>query len=777
MKKHLSIICIFSFIISIISTPLVTHASENTIPDSNFVNYDAVVTGNYNNDIFLDEINNSGYVEGSPITSNFEKNQYNFSENINISFEILSIYSCTDYNYSSFGFELIQDIETCDNSSLKATLKYDGSTDNPIFTLQALTSSGEILEASIYGVNTNDGLFLSNSSHEAAKDIYYYSKVERGLITEEDYFSILESSFQNLGTENCTVVEPSKQIVSTSQVQSVSNTFSTTSTSATTPPFSTQVTGTLGWIDDNNIWHPLQYNKVVIYDALHTSILGTVYTDANGQYSLLFSDSYTIHSIFISVYAGGENCIVKTGSGGYYLYTSSTLNNVSIGSTVNIDWDIDMNSDLGKAFQISQTINVATQYVKQMNGNYLSSVTVKYPHIENSSGCFYRRSTKTIYVTGNSALRSTLPESYASWDVLMHEYGHHVQHELGITNNPGGSHTFTNNLADTNNSKDIGTRLAWGEAYPSVLGGMIQSYYASNLQNIATVGDTQYTSYNGAFLDYERTTTRNGEACEASIIGVLWDLYDSSSETHDTISFSHTNYWNMMKKSNATTMSGFCNYFTSAYSTLQKYQLGSLLSYYRMSASNLVCNTTETNPSFSWTANGTSLSLPNNRFDIIIYNSKNTTILRVNGLTNTSYTLTSTQWNSVLNSYGTTYKVAIISYQTSTPTTGGYHSEVLTISKPTFNDSSNLVMNTASKTRYSEQVITLTPGSYYDLHVTFGTTGSKLIQTFGTMDTIIELYSSSGTLLVSSSQTDDEGYQANYPLRLLQEHEFLEQIQ
>lgn len=80
MKKHLSIICIFSFIISIISTPLVTHASENTIPDSNFVNYDAVVTGNYNNDIFLDEINNSGYVEGSPITSNFEKNQYNFSE-------------------------------------------------------------------------------------------------------------------------------------------------------------------------------------------------------------------------------------------------------------------------------------------------------------------------------------------------------------------------------------------------------------------------------------------------------------------------------------------------------------------------------------------------------------------------------------------------------------------------------------------------------------------------------------------------------------------------
>ncbi|MBQ8625412.1 MAG: hypothetical protein IJ419_04475 [Agathobacter sp.] len=59
----------------------------------------------------------------------------------------------------------------------------------------------------------------------------------------------------------------------------------------------------------------------------------------------------------------------------------------------------------------------------------------------------------------------------------------------------------------------------------------------------------------------------------------------------------------------------------------------------------------------------------------------------------------------------------------------------------------------------------LTPGSYYDLHVTFGTTGSKLIQTFGTMDTIIELYSSSGTLLISSSQTDDEGYQANAFLR------------
>ncbi len=50
-----------------------------------------------------------------------------------------------------------------------------------------------------------------------------------------------------------------------------------------------------------------------------------------------------------------------------------------------------------------------------------------------------------------------------------------------------------------------------------------------------------------------------------------------------------------------------------------------------------------------------------------------------------------------------------------------------------------------------------------DYTVTFTTAGTKLIQTFGDLDTELELYNSNGTLIASS---DDEGYNTNAFLNL-----------
>lgn len=601
---------------------------------------------------------------------------------------------------------LIEFDKTSNCQTIDVILKYDGYTAAPYFSLNVVTIARTEVSAELFGCISDYGLFISDSSYDAAKEASYYYLVKTDLITAAEFNELLRLEYSQKGIEHSDIVIDDNMVSAAFFDEAVTISTNANAIGETT------VFGTLGWNDDNNVLHPMQYNKIEIWDERYGEKLGTVYTNTAGNYSFTFLDSYSYRNIYIKVYPGGENSIVQTGYGGSYVYTSDTLLNVTPGSSACIGWEVDMTSDLGRAFQISQAINVATKYVKQMNDSYIAPVTVKYPHIESSNSCFYRSSNDTIYIRSSSASAGN-PESYASWDVLMHEYGHHVQAEFGIARNPGGVHSFIDNLAVSRSSKDIGVRLAWGEAYASVFGGMAQAYYASSLQNISTVGDSSYTSYNGASLNYETTTQRIGEACEASVIGVLWDLYDTVSETHDTISFSHRSYWDMITNCNSETLSEFCNYFVNKYSVESAFALGKLLSYYKMTATNLSVNVNSTSISLSWTANGTTSSLQNDRFDLVFFDEDNSKLIYINNITSSSYTLSDIERNTILSNDDDIFKVMVISYQTSSPTTGGYYSEVISISKAhTHSYGSYVYYNNNSHIKYCSCDAFITEGHY-----------------------------------------------------------------
>ncbi len=63
-----------------------------------------------------------------------------------------------------------------------------------------------------------------------------------------------------------------------------------------------------------------------------------------------------------------------------------------------------------------------------------------------------------------------------------------------------------------------------------------------------------------------------------------------------------------------------------------------------------------------------------------------------------------------------------------------------------------------SNSRYAERKLYLIEKEYADYTITFLTAGTKLVQTFGALDTELELYDSNGTLIDSS---DDDGYNTN----------------
>lgn len=68
------------------------------------------------------------------------------------------------------------------------------------------------------------------------------------------------------------------------------------------------------------------------------------------------------------------------------------------------------------------------------------------------------------------------------------------------------------------------------------------------------------------------------------------------------------------------------------------------------------------------------------------------------------------------------------------------------------------INSTSSSNRFLEEVITLGKGDIKDFSITYENGGMKVFQTFGNKDTILELYDSQGSLLLSN---DDSGYKSN----------------
>ncbi|MBR1625072.1 MAG: leucine-rich repeat protein [Clostridia bacterium] len=459
--------------------------------------------------------------------------------------------------------------------------------------------------------------------------------------------------------------------------------------------------GTLTW-NDGRIGdiaiHPLRRIKVELRDSdlIGSQLLGTTFTENDGSYSISFTNDSSVFEnggcdLFLRIFAGDDNAdVVKSdGTTKYYVDTPYTDHqNVATGISEMIDHTVNMSNDNGKAIQISQALMTAQDFAWDMIGgeNMPASVKAVFPATGEEITCY---NNNKIYVCD-----FVNDHDYADWDVIMHEYGHHIAHYMEIENSPGLNHSYTENLADRY-VKDSGLRLAWGEAWPTVFGALAQEYYADELTGVLYVADDGYTDISEMTVsyDYETMSIQKGEACEGSIIGILWDLFDNASEENDTISLGYQAWWDVTTGSHATTFPDFIQYFYRQYPDYVL-PLGANLSYYKMASSGVTSPTsgstlTTVPPSFSWGAQGGSLEYRNNLFTILFYRDNfDEAYYSINiGATTTSfisYTLTAHEWEQVLFVPGETIYVVIQSFQTSTPATGPYLSKVAEFSRPLY---------------------------------------------------------------------------------------------
>lgn len=462
--------------------------------------------------------------------------------------------------------------------------------------------------------------------------------------------------------------------------------------------------GTFKWTDDQGNVHPLigAKVKITIGGSWWSS---TTYTNQEGYYSFNYNDIWYIGSgkPTITVYAdNGES--ISVSNGGTYAMSKEMS-----GSSGNFSWSYTFSpvtdGDMGKSIIIFQAAKSFADYAKSMNGgNPITFCTFNYPGNPNYGSSYNGNNVVTI--SGKPRGDSSLPNSYSSWDVIGHEYGHHVQKCYGITANPGGTHyAGHNNIDDQYNtedsngnriytleeSKERGLKLAWGEGWPTYWSTIAQFTFSADLKTIPTVGDTWYTSYNGVNYNLDSYTnpyTYNplGDADEIAIQQFLYKLSSSETDQFDKFSIDSSTLWNIAIENKPHTFYEFINdLYDDGYN---RYDLGTLLAKYRIAISTITIsnNYLDECPTFTWSTDMGSDYLRYNNFDLVFLNSRGQEVLRKNNIVTTgetgSYTLTKSEWASIISVYGRTYYAYIVARQTLSFTSGNYYSELFEFTEP-----------------------------------------------------------------------------------------------
>lgn len=300
----------------------------------------------------------------------------------------------------------------------------------------------------------------------------------------------------------------------------------------------------------------------------------------------------------------------------------------------------------------------------------------------------------TVYVRGAQPYMRVHPDNMFDWDVVLHEYGHHLSNVDNLDQSPGGFHGYgTSNVPLY--GKLNGLRLAWGEGLGTYLGIAMQHVDPVG-QNLPLtkwdVGDTFYTDSRNGLVDLEThtinwggVTTEQGEGDELAVCRILWDLADPANETHDRISIGHVALYDVLNNiSGLDMLEDVWDHYFNISSDAERIDFGAIFEEYGISPHpfgtspiNTSLLRTDEPPTFQWERGNFSA---NDEFQLIVFDddlSNRLLDISVPGDVS-NYTLTSDEWG-VLRVWSATvgeeFNFVVAGSDTTDFTTGSYWSD------------------------------------------------------------------------------------------------------
>lgn len=603
------------------------------------------------------------------------------------------------------GFNIIGDF-LLDDMKITFKAEYDLISSNPYLEI-ILQLEEKTLKVNLFGTIKDDLLFINPYSYEEANQVYLY------YLKTNDYlkYEIIQSEQKPLSINN--------------DLQSYNESSSGQELLGILDQPDTFISGEFKWIDDFNVEHPLMFTLVQLWDKepIGERLLMETYTNENGQYSFAFDNATGSlefenggYDIFIRVIPAGEDVVVYRGNGSEYYEDMGYYENCPSGTLEPVSDTFHMNDGMfAKALQVSQAAIYASMYYREMKGTDVEDVEILFPHNEQNNGCFYRNSTKTIYILNSNINSTSIPESYASWDVIMHEYGHHISYQEDLTDSPNGGHGISTSMAehyhehfsnlsmtcncncviDTSSSlpfseeecKYNGLAIAWSEGIATYFSMAIQEYYSVYLQNVKYTNNGKYDAYNFNIPLEIENAYGTTEDCESTVFRLLYDIFDEgNNEYYDSVSLEHQQIFNLLITSEAKTLSQFLEYLYTNYSNdkIIFSEIGELLYNHGLVPQTpyVQGDISFMTPTFSWAwfENSNAKFYKDRSFALRFYNYNRNLIYETDVFNFQSYTLSNSEWTTIINS-GDYFYVSVVIYENHEPVTF-YESEWTSYSIP-----------------------------------------------------------------------------------------------
>ena len=489
------------------------------------------------------------------------------------------------------------------------------------------------------------------------------------------------------------------------------------------------VGGQVTWTDREDNQHGLRFSEVEIIDS-GGNVLASGQADEDGNYSISLQTSNPI-DIKVRVTTATEGFkLYMTGGNVLYRAESTLQEDISPGQS------FPLNLAIGKkrAFSVHASLVESSEYVKELEGSFISPVNVVYPHnvMRNGNlhnGSFYCGSTILDFELGwnpkcifNETIYIDNDDGH-DWDVIHHEFGHYVQDIFDISKSPGGSHCVGDNLSEERclqavspPNKSEGTRLAWGEGWATYFALSLQkernlvqlginpdpSKTDQNGNPIPEVGDLRYTDKpigggQGLEIKIERFDSNGiNEDNEIAVQRVLWDIYDGKQESKDDIELSASDLWTVVKDEKPETLSDVVSALKEKEfnNTSSIAELGAILAKHRIAPAPIRPSANKELPPdgagtvFEWDTNGGGSAFRNDEFRVQFWSRDFSQLLHESPLITTSSTdLTATYTpsagvflNDIFGNYSEV-KWLVVGKQTDSPETGPYVSPAKTITR------------------------------------------------------------------------------------------------
>jgi len=364
------------------------------------------------------------------------------------------------------------------------------------------------------------------------------------------------------------------------------------------PQAQISVTGRIEFTDSEGDRHPVRGIRVEIRDedtATADDVLAIVQTNDQGRFSATVANAdedgtgADLHAV---AYAIGETVEVSRYApinGVHPTRSIKSAQHDNVGSGP-IDLSIVASNDEANfpnsvAFEIYEAANYQSRYVRTLEGGVAPRlVIIRYPRLDEDG-----KDTSDSSWYGNNRIRLGLTDAH-DWDNIMHEYGHHLQAIYQFGNNPGGSHTGTQNQCQAQDSRDEGLRLAWSESWPTFFALQTQATLGMAGLGIPDVGDVVYQDRKpGTDLTYNLevpnilATKPPSEGQEHALQRVTWDMFDQANDIADTgVAYPPARLWVAAKASGTGRFASFWRALSNPLSDLERGPLGDILALHRI---------------------------------------------------------------------------------------------------------------------------------------------------------------------------------------------------